>query len=113
MKATTTTITTAERRAITEAILNTQLFRGLDRTKTKGEAISALCCLLDRFGFNLQMVPGDIIMGDHGQRNLSFSRHDEEQSVENATIHFGWENLSGSFWTDHNSKRYEFIAYVS
>lgn len=108
-----TTISTVERRAITESILSQPLLRGLDRTQTKGKTINLIAECLRVNGFDLNMVSGDTMMGDTGNRQLSFSRTGEDQSIENAAIALSWTELSGSFWTDHNSKRYEFIAYVS
>lgn len=100
----TTTITTAERRAITESILSKPLLRGLDRTKTKGQALNVISECLSNCGFNLNMVSGDTIMGDKGQRQLMFRRKGEDQSIDNASINFVWEDLG---WN-----KYEFLAYV-
>lgn len=107
-----TTITTAERRAITQGILNSNVLRGNDRTKTKGQALAVINSILKECGFYLNLVPGDIIMGDHGQRQLSFTREGaEDQSIENASINFVWENLTGTKYSSH--KIWEFLAYVA
>lgn len=105
-----THLTVSERKAITKGILSCDLLRGLDRTKTKGQALGAINAILNEQGFFLNMVPGDIIMGDHGNRSLPFSRQGQDQSIENASITFVWEELSGIKW---GAKRWEFIAYVS
>lgn len=108
-----TNISPLERHKITEEILKRDILRGLDRTKRKGHAIGAIANALEAQGFELQLVTMDILLGDQGWRNLSFNRKGIDQNVENACIHFVWEELSGSKFTDHNNKRWEFLAYVS
>lgn len=96
-------ISQKERTAITKEILKSDTLRGLDRSKTKGQAITEIALALERAGFTLDTVTGDILLGDHGSRFLSFSENGE--TVENAAIYFVWEKL--------DDVRYEFLAYVS
>lgn len=102
-----TTISANERTLITRQLLAQDVLRGLDRTKTKGQAISVIAQCLDRCGFELDLVPGDILLGAHNTRHLSFSRKDAGQSIENSSVVFVWEQL------DRNGKVMEFISYLS
>jgi hypothetical protein len=92
------------RTTITRKILQSDTLRGLDRNKTKGQAIAEIARALEKAGnFSLDTVTGDILLGDHGCRFLSFSENGE--TVENAAIYFVWEKL--------DDDRTEFLAYVS
>jgi hypothetical protein len=106
MKATATTASKAELNFVSRSILKRDTLRGLDRNKSKGEAIRLIATCLEEWGFYLNMVSGDTILGDKGQRSLAFSRDDNEgRMIENARIQFVWEKL--------DDERMEFLAYVS
>lgn len=104
---TTTTITTKERTAITRELLTKDVLRGIDRTKTKGQAINVIAQCLEKCGFELNLVTGDILLGPHNTRHLSFARRDCGESIENSSVVFVWEELNKS------GSLTEFIAYLS
>jgi len=98
-------ITTTQRTAITRHLLKSDVLRGLDRTKSKGQAIAIIADALRNTGqFNLGLVTGDTLLGDGGSRFLPIENLNGEQ-VENACICFCWEKL--------DKDRMEFLAYVS
>jgi hypothetical protein len=106
--------TVSERTRIARALMCSDLLRGLDRNQSKPRALWAIHEALTKCGFVLDMVSADIIMGDKGQRCLSFSRQDDlidgdGVRIENAAICFVWENLAATV----ESPRWEFLAYVS
>lgn len=100
-----TTLTITERTAITRQLLTKDVLRGIDRTKTKGQALNIIGDCLNKCGFELGLVSGDIILGDRGQRILPFNRANCDNSIENSGIVFVWEK------TGNNSM--EFIVYLS
>jgi hypothetical protein len=104
----TTTITSAERAKITAEILKKPVLRGLDRMRSKGYAIAEVADALRIAGFELDMVPGDILLGYHNTRRLSFSRPDGEK-IENSDVVFTWDFVSGT----PGIPNFEFIGYLS
>lgn len=102
-----TTISANERTSITRQLLAQDVLRGLDRTKTKGQAINVIAQCLDKCGFELGIVPGDILLGPYNTRYLSFSRKGVSQIVENCSVVFVWEQL------DKSGRVMEFISYLS
>ena len=84
-----------------------------NRQGGKGVAIGIISKALSAVGFELDMVTGDILLGEKGNRLLSFSRSGigEMPSVPvvNSRISFSWENLSG----DQFNPNIEVIAYVT
>ena len=93
---------------------------GLDgnkRFESVSKGLHAVTSVLHAMGFNLDMVSGDMIMGQKGQRNLTFRRSNDEGAdpftekpeIKNSRIAFVWENLSN----EGQTPRYEILAYPS
>lgn len=93
---------------------------GLDgngRFEKKEHGLHAITRALDTLGFQLDMVTADIIMGDKGQRNLTFRRKNDEGAdpftekpeIINSRIAFIWENLA----REGQTPRYEILAYAT
>lgn len=106
-----TTITATERAKITNAILDKNVLRGLDRSKSKGYAIAEVADALRNSGFELELVPGDILLGNKNTRRLSFYRKGMDQMgvIKNSDVVFTWEKVGGTMEAPH----FEFIAYLS
>jgi hypothetical protein len=98
-------ITQAQKTRITRELLKFDILRGLDRSKSKGYAISKIAEALGKAGFFLDTVTGDILLGDGGSRFLAIRWGLNCVQVENASIYFVWEKL--------DDDRMEFLAYVS
>lgn len=96
-------ITQAQKTRITRELLKFDILRGLERNKTKGNAINFIAQALRLAGFELGLVTGDTILGDNGCRFLEITK--DGMGVENASVYFVWEKLDES--------RMEFLAYVS
>lgn len=93
---------------------------GLDgngRFEKKERGLQAVTGVLQALGFNLDMVSGDIIMGDKGSRMLPFRRVNapgqdtftEQPMIENSRIVFTWENLA----RPEQPARFEILCYAS
>lgn len=89
---------------------------GLDgngRFVKKEHGLQAVSQVLSSLGFQLDMVSGDLIMGDKGSRNFIFRRVNtpgqdtftENPEISNSRIAFVWELLSPN--------KYEILAYAS
>lgn len=85
----------------------------------KEHGLQAITKVLDSLGFQLDMVSGDIIMGDQGSRNLTFRRKNdagqdpftEKEEIGNSRIVFTWYNRApqGSM----GRADYEILSYAS
>ena len=93
---------------------------GLDgngRFEKKEHGLAAVSNALSTLGFQLDMVSGDMIMGDKGSRNFIYRRVNspgqdtftEQPEISNSRIAFTWENLSGQ----GQSAKFEVLAYAS
>lgn len=93
---------------------------GLDgngRFGNPSKGVSALAAALHKVGFELDMVSGDLLLGDNGQRNLSYRKYsdstgtfDEHPEVTNSRIAFNW-HLQGR---DHDGyTTFEIQCYPS
>lgn len=91
---------------------------GLDgngRFESVSKGLHAVTDVLSALDFNLDMVSGDMILGEKGQRNLSFRRANdpgadpftEKPEIRNSRIAFVWENLAGP----GEDPRYEILVY--
>lgn len=92
-------LTKPERRMITDSLTQYGL-DGNGRFGNTSKAITALSRALDAVGFQLEMVAGDILLGDKGSRLLPFRKEletikigEEHPEVENSRIYFNWEKL--------------------
>ena len=75
---------------------------GNGRFNNASKGISAVSVALDSVGFNLDMVSGDIILGDKGNRLLPYRRKTTDSNIEspeikNSRIAFNWEKLGDKF----------------
>jgi hypothetical protein len=90
---------------------------GNGRFEKKEHGIQAVSQALSSLGFQLDMVSGDLIMGEKGSRTLRFRRANaqgqdpftEQPAIENSYIVFNWENLSGP----GQPARFEVQCYAS
>ena len=93
---------------------------GLDgngRFGNPSKAVSVLGGALKDVGFHLDMVHGDLILGDKGHRLLVFRRTGENVSpleehpeVVNSRISFSWEKLG---YDNEGHPKYEVLCYPS
>ena len=86
----------------------------------KGKALNIISSILDKYGYSLDMVPADIIMGDKGNRLLTYRKKgdpsdpfSEGPEVINSRVSFTWENMEESFHVSNKSPRWEIIAYLT
>lgn len=101
-------ITPQEKKLIAKNLEVFPELKGLKKLESFKSTLGMISKSLDAAGFELDMVTGDILLGQKGTRLLTFSKKGGE-SVGNSRISFTWENLSG----DQFNPRYEVIAYVS
>jgi len=101
-------ITPPEKKLIAKNLEVFPELKGLKKLESFKSTLGLISKALDAAGFELDMVTGDILLGQKGTRLLTFSKKGGE-SVGNSRINFTWENLSG----DQFNPRYEVIAYVS
>ncbi len=92
-------LTKPERRIIQNSLTKYGL-DGNGRFGNTSKAIVALSNALGDVGFSLDMVAGDILLGDKGSRLLPFRKNldtikigEEHPEVENSRIYFNWEKL--------------------
>lgn len=111
------TLKANERRAINNEITKHKELDGNVKVDSLGKALTVLTNALDKVGYNLDMVTGDILLGDKGSRLLTFRRKStspdpftEGTEIENSRISFNWEVTSTD---DAGLKRYEVVAYAS
>lgn len=102
-----------ERRRLQNAIHADPILGGNQKVDKVSRAITPLTNALAKAGFNLDMVTGDILLGDKGSRQLRYSRKPvdgsdlftEGEPITNSLISFTWETLEPG--------RVEVIAYAS
>ena len=105
-------LSASERKLIGKAFAE----RGLDgngRFEKKEHGLSAITDALHTLGFQLDMVSGDLIMGDKGTRAFIYRRANdqgqdpftEKPEIQNSRIVFNWELLSPG--------KFEVLAYAS
>lgn len=108
-------LSTGERNKLTAAFAKLKL-DGNGRFPKKEHGLQAVSQALSLYGFQLDMVSADLIMGDKGSRNFIFRRANaagqdpftEQPEIENSRIVFTWENLG----TPENPK-FEILVYAS
>jgi hypothetical protein len=106
-----TKISSAERSKLANAFHKFPELGGNKKLESLGQGLSIIHKCLDEFGFELDMVTGDMLLGQSGSRNLPYRRKDpngNSREIENSRIAFSWTNLGDEF-----NKRYEIIAYPS
>jgi hypothetical protein len=111
------TLKADERKAINNEITKHKELDGNVKVDSLGKALTVLTNALYKVGYNLDMVTGDILLGDKGSRLLTFHRKSTSPDpfvkgteIENSRISFNWEVTSTD---DSGLKRYEVVAYAS
>jgi hypothetical protein len=116
-----TKLTNGERNKIGAAFKKLGL-DGNGRFEKKERGLAAITSALSSLGFQLDMVSGDIIMGDKGNRALPFRRvndpgadpFSEKPMIENSRISFSWERMDGPSSQYPNApSKFEIVAYAS
>jgi hypothetical protein len=86
----------------------------------KEKALTTINLILNEFGFELDMVTGDILMGEKGGRLLTFRKKtsgedpfSEGPEVINSKISFNWENMERPQMESNKFPRWEVVAYVT
>ena len=110
-------ISASERNKISKQLGASPVLQGNEKVHKPSEGIKYVVQALDRVGFQLDMVTGDILLGDKGQRLLPFFRksvtpNQEGEPIQNSRISFTWEVTSVSS-TNSLDKKFEIIAYVT
>ena len=90
---------------------------GTFKVSKPSEALAFIHRALHSVGFELDMVTGDILIGDKGQKLLPFSRIPENpasegEQITNSRISFNWEVTSVSP-KNPLDKKVEVVAYVT
>jgi hypothetical protein len=83
--------------------------------KHLGKVLTIITQALDVVGFQLDMVTGDLLLGEKGQRLLPYSRKSIDPKtdpiqIQNSRISFTWENMNPDKF---GPKNIEIIAYPS
>lgn len=112
-------ITSSERKKISNELHKFSVLQGTEKVHKPGAAIKYITQALNAVGFQLDLVTGDILMGDKGQRLLTYSRlprdpkpFSEGAQITNSRISFSWDVTSVSP-TNNLEKQFEIIAYVT
>jgi len=114
-------VSTGERHQIGKAFAKAGL-DGNGRFEKKEHGLQAITSALHALGFQLDMVTGDIIMGDKGSRMLTYRRVNapgadvftENPEIQNSRIVFNWERMDGPTHQYPNSpSKFEILAYAS
>ena len=105
-------IAASERRKIANEMHKHPELGGNVKVDRLGKALTLIGQALDRAGFQLDMVTGDLLLGDKGQRTLPYSRKSNHpdpfqagEEVSNSRIAIAWDKLGGN--------TYEVVAYVT
>ena len=113
------TISKKERIKITNTINGSKMLGGNLKVDSISKGLQEVGNILDSCGYNLQMVTGDMIMGEKGSILLAFTRktdnpYVEGVEIENSRISFSWENLELPDKDGFQSKKkYEILAYLT
>lgn len=110
-------ISQLDRKKISNQMHKFPVLGGNAKVSNPSEALKFIQQALSNSGFQLDMVTGDILLGDKGRRLLPFSRIPTNPSsdgdpVGNSRIAFNWEVTSVSP-TNSLDKKFEIIAYVT
>jgi hypothetical protein len=110
-------INASERNKIATQLRSSPVLQGNEKVHKPSEGIKFIVQALDKVGFQLDMVTGDILLGDKGQRLLPFSRrsvtpNQEGEPIQNSRISFSWEVTSVSP-TNSLDKKFEVTSYVT
>jgi hypothetical protein len=111
-----TVLSTAERHKINNAFHTSDVLKGIQKVRKPSEGISVISNILGKLGYTLDMVSGDMLLGDKNTRHLPFRKKwdgedpfNEHPQIENSRINFTWENLENR----RHTPSIEIIAYAS
>ena len=113
------TINKKERIKITNHIHSSKMLGGNLKVDSISKGLHEVGNILDSCGYNLEMVTGDMIMGEKGSILLKFSRKTDNPfiegvEIENSRISFSWENIESPDKDGFQSKKkYEILAYLT
>ena len=113
------TISKKERIKITNNINGSKMLGGNLKVESISKGLQEVGNILDSCGYNLQMVTGDMIMGEKGHILLAFTRKTDNPfvegvEIENSRISFSWENMELPDKDGFQSKKkYEILAYLT
>ena len=108
-----------ERIKITNQIHGSKMLGGNMKVDSISKGLHEVGNILNSCGYNLEMVTGDMIMGEKGNILLKFSRKTDNPfiegiEIENSRISFAWENLELPDKDGFQSKKkYEILAYLT
>jgi len=108
-----------ERIKITDHIHSSKMLGGNLKVDSISKGLQEVGNILDSCGYNLEMVTGDMIMGEKGSILLKFSRQTDNPfiegvEIENSRISFSWENIESPDKDCFQSKKkYEILAYLT
>jgi hypothetical protein len=108
-----------ERIKITDHIHSSKMLGGNLKVDSISKGLQEVGNILDSCGYNLEMVTGDMIMGEKGSILLKFSRQTDNPfiegvEIENSRISFSWENIESPDKDGFQSKKkYEILAYLT
>jgi len=108
-----------ERIKITDHIHSSKMLGGNLKVDSISKGLQEVGNILDSCGYNLEMVTGDMIMGEKGSILLKFSRKTDNPfiegvEIENSRISFSWENIESPDKDGFQSKKkYEILAYLT
>lgn len=108
-------IKSSDRAKISNALHTKPELGGTIKLDKKEKALTIINDVLSKIGYQLDMVSGDILLGDKGTRLLPYRRQiksedpfTEGPEIENSRISFTWENLGTP-----EQKKFEIIAYAT
>jgi hypothetical protein len=108
-----------DRIKITNHIHGSKMLGGNLKVDSISKGLHEVGNILDSCGYNLEMVTGDMIMGEKGSILLKFSRKTDNPfiegvEIENSRISFSWENIESPDKDGFQSKKkYEILAYLT
>jgi hypothetical protein len=108
-------ITQPERKRISNEFHKHPELGGTKKVDSLGKVLTIITQALDVVGFQLDMVTGDLLLGEKGQRLLPYSRKSIDPKtdpiqIQNSRISFTWENMNPDKF---GPKNIEIIAYPS
>ncbi len=109
-----------ERRELNRLFADDAVLNGNDREGSFGRALNRLNEHLHSWGFELDMVSADLLLGHRGSNLLTFRRRNhtsdpfhENPMVDNARVTFSWECMNAQpSTTIRDSSRLETLAYI-
>lgn len=115
-------LTASEKKKISNEMHKYKELGGTVKVPKLGVALNKIQMALDAAGFQLDMVSGDMLMGNKGNRLLPFRRkstsddpYSEGSAIENSRINFTWEitDARANAPLLVGNQSYEVISYVT